>query len=69
MKNITLQVSDEVAEAIRNMNDSRKKELLNSLKNWIFPTRSLEQVMKDISEEAKQKGLTPQILDDLLKDE
>ncbi len=69
MKNITLKVSDEVAEAIKKMDDSRKKELLNSIENWVFPKRSLEQVMKDMSDEAKRRGLTQEVLDDLLKDE
>ena len=69
MKNINLQVSDEIAEIIENMDDSRKEELQKSIENWVKPKRSLEQIMQEMSDEAKRNGLTQDKLDDLLKDE
>lgn len=68
MKTISLQVSDEVADIINNMDDSRRNELMRSLENWVQPKRSLEEIMKDMSEQAERNGLTSEILDDLLKD-
>ena len=69
MKTITLQVDDNIADVFNSMDEDRKKQLQDSFENWIRPQRSLEQIMKDMSEEARQKGLTQEILDDLLKDE
>lgn len=69
MKTISFQVSDEVADIINNMDDDRRNELLQSLENWVRPKRSLEEIMKDMSDQAKRNGLTPEALDDLLKDE
>ena len=69
MKNVNIKVSDETAEAIKNMSDLRKKELLASIESWVRPKRTLEQIMKDISDQAQKNGLTPEILDELLKEE
>lgn len=38
-------------------------------KGLIGQTRSLEVVMSEISQEAKERGLTPEILEELLKDQ
>ncbi|NBC82491.1 MAG: hypothetical protein GVY19_03825 [Bacteroidetes bacterium] len=69
MKTISFRVSDEVADIINNMDDNRRNELLQSLENWVRPKRSLEEIMNDMSKQAKRNGLTPEMLDDLLKDE
>jgi hypothetical protein len=72
MQTINIQVSPEAAKAFRNASESERKklELLLNLR-LLEVTRArkpLEEVMREISRSAQQRGLTPEILDDLLKD-
>lgn len=69
MKNITLQVSEETAKRIEQLSEDNKKELSRLIDIWLRKPRPVIEVMEDMSEEAKRNGLTPEILDDLLKDE
>jgi hypothetical protein len=69
MKTIELQVSDKAARIFKKMDSNRKKQIEISLENWIEPQKSLEQIMREMSEEAKKNGLTQEILDEILKDE
>ena len=70
---ITLQLEAEAAQAYRSAppEKRRKLELLLGMQLLEFaqgkPT--LEQVMREISQNARERGLTPEILDDLLNDE
>ncbi len=72
MQTINIQVTPEAAKAIRNASAAERKklELLLTLR-LLEVTRArkpLEQVMREISRSAQARGLTPEILDDLLKD-
>ena len=69
MKTIELQVSDKAARIFKKMDSNRKKQIEISLENWIEPQKSLEQIMREMSEEAKKNGLTQEILDEILKEE
>lgn len=69
MKTIELKVSDKAARIFNTMDSNRKKQIEISLGNWLEPQKSLEQIMREISEEAKQNGLTQKILDEILKEE
>lgn len=69
---ITIQVTPEAAKAFRSASegDRKKMELLLNLRLLeVARTRKpLEQIMREISQAAKERGLTQEILDDLLKD-
>ncbi len=72
MQTINIQVTPEAAKAFRNASAAERKklELLLTLR-LLEVTRArkpLEQVMREISRSAQARGLTPEILDDLLKD-
>lgn len=68
METIEIKVSDRAAKIFKSLNPRKKRQLEKSFENIIEPGKSLEQVMKEMSEEAKRNGLTPEILDDILKD-
>ncbi len=68
MKTIELEVSDRAARIFKSMDSNRKKQIEISLENWLEPQKSLEQIMKEMSDEAKQNGLTEEILDEILKE-
>lgn len=69
---ITIQVTPEVARAFHSASDSERKkmELLLNLR-LLEVTRArkpLEQVIREVSRSAQERGLTEEILNDLLKD-
>ncbi|MFH7243395.1 MAG: hypothetical protein ACHWZW_11150 [Spirulina sp.] len=69
-KTIQIRVSAEVAEQFEAASDEdrAKMEALISLqlKSFAWPTRSLEEIMKSMSNYAQSKGLTPEILESIL---
>jgi hypothetical protein len=69
---ITVPVYPAVASAYRaaSEEDRRKMSLLVSLQltDFLRSPESLENVIGEMSREAKQRGLTPEILDSLLHD-
>ena len=72
MQTINIQVTPEAAKAFRNASAAERKklELLLTLR-LLEVTRArkpLEEVMREISRSAQARGLTPEVLDDLLKD-
>ena len=71
---ITVNVDPEAARIFRNASPEqrRKLELLISLQlrsSSQQPTRSLTEVMDEIGRKGQERGLTPEILEDLLRDE
>ena len=72
MQTINIQVTPEAAKAFRNASPAERKklELLLSLRLLeVARTRKpLEEVMREISRSAQARGLTPEILEKLLKD-
>jgi hypothetical protein len=71
---ITIQVDSEAANAFNKApaEEQRKMEALVSL--WLkeiasADTRPLKDVMDEVGREAQRRGMTPEILDSLLKDE
>ena len=69
MKTITLEVSDPAAEKVAQMSELEKKAISETLNQLITNRRSLAEIMKEASEQARKNGLTPEILEELLKDE
>lgn len=68
MKTIELNVSSKAAKVFNNLDPNKKKQLEKSFENILEPKKTLEQIMKEMSEEAKRNGLTQEILDEILKD-
>lgn len=70
---ITIEVDAQVAEAYNaaSPEDHRKLNALLSLKlsDALVSPRSLETVMADLSKKAQMRGLTPDILREILEDE
>jgi len=69
METLELKVSDNAARIFKSMDSNRKKQIEISSENWLEPKKSLEKIMREMSEEPKQNRLTQEILDDILKDE
>jgi hypothetical protein len=69
---ITIRVDARAAQAFKTASDDerRKLEALLSLRllEAVQTTEPLEQLMRRISENAQQRGLTPEILQDILND-
>jgi capsular polysaccharide biosynthesis protein len=68
MKTIELKVSSRAAKVFNNLDPKKRKQLEKSFENILEPKKTLEQIMKEMSEEAKRNGLTQEILDEILKD-
>jgi len=72
MQTISIQVSSEAAKAYRKASEPERKkmELLLSLRllEVSRARKPLQDVMREISRSAQERGLTPEILDDLLKE-
>jgi len=69
---ITLTVDSEVARAYNSASPEEKRKLdllVNlSLREATSSERSLQEVMLEISEKARSRGLTPEILQSILKE-
>lgn len=72
MENITIKVDEKVAQAYRE-SDSQKQEKINTIIKLFltpeFADQSLSKVMEEIADKAAKRGLTPEILEDILNDE
>jgi predicted CopG family antitoxin len=69
MKTITLEVSDKAAEKIERMSPIEKNAVSETIEREIAKRKSLEEIMHEASEQARKNGLTPEILEELLKEE
>lgn len=69
MKTITLEVSEPTADRISKMTPEEKKLIAESLDRLVSNRKSLSEIMHEASEQARKNGLTPEILEELLKDE
>lgn len=68
MKTITLEVSDQAAEKMDRMSPLEKKAISKTLDRLISNKRSLEEIMDDTSRQAEKNGLTPEILENILRE-
>ncbi|NOX62309.1 MAG: hypothetical protein GXP42_10265 [Chloroflexi bacterium] len=70
---ITIPLDTEVASLYVNAPGDVQKKVQLLLRLWlrdlVMPTRSLPEIMDEISEKAQNRGLTPDILESLLNDE
>lgn len=68
MKTISLTVSDKTAAVIKRMNEEELKRLKEKVELYVSnPVNELFAVMDDAAEYARQKGLTPEKLADILE--
>ncbi|MFW5773892.1 MAG: hypothetical protein ACOCWD_04345 [Tangfeifania sp.] len=68
MKTISLEVSDKTAAVIKRMNEEELKKLQEKLESYVSnPVNELFTVMDEAAEYARQKGLTPEKLADILE--
>lgn len=66
---ITLEVSDPIAEKVARMSVNERKAVAEMLDRILSQRRSLDDIMKEASEQARKNGLTPEKLEELLKGE
>ena len=69
---ITVHVHPDVAQAYKAASEADRKKMdflvSKRLTDYMQSTQSLDEVMNAMSREAKQNGLTPEILDSILHD-
>lgn len=72
-KNIIIPVNSETANTFNNLPLEKRNKIQNflslQLETALKSKQSLLEIMDEISEEAKERGLTPEILESLLEDE
>jgi len=71
---ITLEVDSEAARAFKAASTEERKKFVIFVSYWLREyargeTPSLIETMDEISQKAKDRGLTPEILDSILKEE
>jgi predicted CopG family antitoxin len=69
MRKITIEVNEDTAEKYSKMSPSEKQSISRDLDRIVKRKRNILEVMDDMSQQAKTKGLTSEILDELLNDE
>jgi hypothetical protein len=76
MNTISLHVNSSLAKIYRNADEEKKKKVEQFFSAWLSsylgsnsPDDRLFDIMKQSSEIAKRNGMTPEILEQILKDE
>lgn len=69
MKTVTLELDDELASKFSELSDNQKKEIEALIALWVKKPRPILEVMAEASKLVQEQGLTPEMLDELLKDE
>ncbi|MBD2692278.1 hypothetical protein [Anabaena catenula] len=69
METIAIQVDAEVAKAYQEAEPQKQQKIqtiVNDLLKLIIQEKSLDEIIAEMQEQAKNKGLTQEILDDIL---
>ena len=72
MENITIQVDPEIAKAYREAEPEKQQKIqifLNIMLQKAVSQKPLLDIMEEASKQAIAKGMTPEILESILKDE
>jgi hypothetical protein len=72
MGTITIKVDQEVAKAYRESDGKKQEQISAIIKLFLqpeFTNKSLSDLMANIADKAQKRGLTPEILEDILNDE
>jgi hypothetical protein len=70
METIAIQVDAEVAKAYQQAEPQKQQKIqtiVNDLLKLIIQEKSLDEIIAEMQEQAKNKGLTQEILDDILQ--
>ncbi|TAE58847.1 MAG: hypothetical protein EAZ76_07475 [Nostocales cyanobacterium] len=70
METIAIQVDSEVAKAYQEAEPQKQQKIQTIVNDWlklIIQEKSLDEIIAEMQEEAKNKGLTQEILDDILE--
>jgi len=69
-KEITIRVPAEAAQRYESASEEKRRKLNALLGIWLSeadrPTRPLDEIIRDASEQARRNGLTPEALRDVL---
>ncbi len=71
MEPITIQVDADVAKAYREADPAERQKIQTLVNNWLKQTmkkQSLDEIISEMQNQAAAKGLTQDILDEILKD-
>lgn len=69
METITIQVDAEVAKAYREITLVKRQQIENLFNDWfkqMIQSRSVDEIIADMQQQAKTNGLTEEILQDIL---
>jgi hypothetical protein len=72
MTTISIEVEPEIAKAYQAANLIERQKMQVILNGWlkqIMNSRSLEEIVQEMREQAQANGLTQEILDEILRDE
>ncbi|HCQ23438.1 MAG: hypothetical protein AN481_02545 [Aphanizomenon flos-aquae LD13] len=72
MENITIQVEPEIAKAYREAEPEKQQKIqifINIMLQKAVSQKPLLDIMEEASQQAIAKGMTPEILESILKDE
>ena len=72
IKKITIEVDNEIAKAYREAETDKQQNatlICNLILKEIFKPSSFQEIVSQIRQEAQINGLTPEILEELLKDD
>lgn len=77
LQEITIKVPVTIAEAYNQGNEQKKQEIINKITFFLQPIttdkktaiKRLRQTMAEIGTQAQAKGLTPEILEEILKED
>lgn len=77
LQEITIKVPVTIAEAYNQANEQKKQEIINRITFFLQPIttdkntaiQQLRQTMTEIGTQAQAKGLTPEILEEILKED
>jgi hypothetical protein len=69
MKTINVDVPEDIAIRYLNMPPSEQLSVSKEFIRILEKRNGLREIMDDMSEQAKKNGLTPELLEELLKDE
>ena len=70
METIAIQVDAEVAKAYQEAEPQKQQKIQTIVNDWlklIIQEKSLDEIIEEMQEQAKNKGLTQEILDDILE--
>lgn len=72
METIAIQVDAEVAKAYQEAEPQKQQKIQTIVNDWlklIIQDKSLDEIIQEMQAQAKERGLTQEILDEILQNE